>query len=79
MRTYSHILEIQTVSNTFVPRRDCMILVDGRHAVVRFDLEHPRCKVVLDDVNEVKPYSLLFSDIWATPSKSFAPETTGLR
>jgi hypothetical protein len=79
MRSYSHVLKIQEVSRSFVPRRDCMILADGKHAAVRFDLEHPRCGLLLDDENEVLPYSRLFSEIWATPSKVFLPETTGLR
>ncbi|MCL2075119.1 MAG: hypothetical protein FWH15_01520 [Betaproteobacteria bacterium] len=79
MRAYSHTMKIQEVSATFVPRRDCMILADGCHLVVRFDLEHPRCKLVLDDANEVQSYANLFSEIWAAPSKSFSPEMTGLR
>ncbi|MDR0233879.1 MAG: hypothetical protein LBI31_03645 [Zoogloeaceae bacterium] len=78
LRTRAHNLKIQKVSGIHVPWRDCMILADGRHAAVRFDLEHPRCKLVLDDIEEVEPYSQLFEEIWATPGTPFLPEATGL-
>ncbi|MCL2021070.1 MAG: hypothetical protein FWG81_02965 [Betaproteobacteria bacterium] len=79
LRTHSHTLKIQEVSAIHVPRRDCVILADGLHAVARFDLTQPRCKLVLDDGNEVQPYAELFAEIWKTPGTPFAPEIAGLR
>jgi len=78
LKSHGHRIKLQEVSDVYVPRRDCMILADGRHAVVRFDLERPRGKFVLDDANEVQPYRELFNEIWQTPATPFSPETAGL-
>jgi len=78
MQTYHHVLKIQKISDQFVPRRDCMALADGQHGVVRFDLEQPRCKLALDEENEIQPYWQLFDEIWATPAIPFSPTTVGL-
>jgi len=78
MQTYHHALKVQKISGELVPRRDCMALADGRHGVVRFDLEHPRCKLLLDEENEIQPYRHLFNEIWTTPAIPFSPTMAGL-
>ncbi|MDR1848418.1 MAG: hypothetical protein LBQ75_00070 [Zoogloeaceae bacterium] len=78
MQTYHHTLKIQKISDNFVPRRDCMALADGQHGVVRFDWEQPRCKLMLDEENEVQPYWKLFNEIWTSPAIPFSPTIVGL-
>ncbi|RTL25977.1 MAG: hypothetical protein EKK49_19025 [Rhodocyclaceae bacterium] len=43
---------------------DCLFLVDGRHGVIRFHVDHARGKQVLHDPAELAPRMQRFEDLW---------------
>jgi hypothetical protein len=74
----SHRIRIMQVPTTLQHLRDTFVVSDNEHALVRFDLEHPRHKFILADEPEVVPYAQRFSEIWAIPGTPFVPTAMGL-
>ena len=58
--------------------RDSMILVDDAHALIRFDRNQPRGKLLIDEPEEVMPYRRRFAEIWAEGGTPVSPTTLGL-
>ena len=58
--------------------RDSMILVDGKHGLIRFDRDQPRSKLLLDEVDELRPYFIRFSEIWSAGGAPVNNTTLGL-
>ncbi|MDR1888947.1 MAG: hypothetical protein LBQ81_06150 [Zoogloeaceae bacterium] len=78
LMSQSHRIRITQIPTSLQHLRDVFVLSDGQHALVRFDLEHPRYKFILADEAEVAPYAQRFSDLWNTPGTPFVPTATGL-
>jgi hypothetical protein len=74
MKTHGHLLQIGRISDNLQHLRDCIALADGCHALVRFDLEQPRCKLILDDTLLAAPYAQRFAEIWEEPGTPFLPQ-----
>lgn len=58
--------------------RDSMILVDGSHALIRFDRDQPRSKLLIDAPEDVMPYLRRFEEIWAEGGTPVRSTTLGL-
>jgi hypothetical protein len=58
--------------------RDSMIIVDDMHALIRFDRDQPRSKLLIDEPEEVMPYHRRFEEIWAEGGTLVATTTLGL-
>lgn len=43
--------------------RDSMILLDDRHALIRFDRDQPRAKLLIDEADELRPYLARFAEL----------------
>lgn len=71
------VFALQTPEN-LAHLRDCMILADARHGLVRFDQDHPRCKLILDDPEELAPYVRRFNEIWQEGGTALTSGVTGL-
>ena len=55
-----------------------MILVDDVHALIRFDRDQPRCKLLVDESDEIMPYRRRFDEIWAEGGIPVSATTLGL-
>jgi hypothetical protein len=55
-----------------------MILVDGRHGLIRFDRDQPRSKLLLDDPEAIRPYLQRFDALWHEGGEPVSTVTLGL-
>ena len=78
LTVYSHNSAAQQTPEHLGHLRDSMILVDDAHALIRFDRNQPRGKLLIDEPDEVKPYRSRFTEIWAEGGAPVTPTTLGL-
>ncbi|WP_265948357.1 hypothetical protein [Dechloromonas sp. A34] len=78
LTTYSHRLLAQQTSEQLAHLRDSMILVDDRHALIRFDHDQARSKLLIDEADEVRPYLIRFAEILSEGGESISSSTLGL-
>ncbi len=76
--TWSHLAAAQQTPETLAHLRDSMILVDGRHGLIRFEQAHPRSKLLLDDPEAIGPYLHRFASIWDEGGEPVSAVTLGL-
>jgi len=75
---YSHCLTACQTPPHLAHLRDSMILVDGRHGLIRFEREMPRSKLLIDEIDELKPYLARFEEIWDEGGETVSTTTLGL-
>lgn len=78
LATHSHNSAAQKTPEQLSHLRDSMILVDDVHALIRFDRDQPRSKLLIDEPEEVMPYRRRFEEIWAEGGIPVATTTLGL-
>lgn len=78
LTTYSHRTQAQETPEQIAHLRDNMILVDGKHALIRFDRDHARGKLLIDEADEVRPYLIRFAEILAEGGEPIGSSTLGL-
>jgi hypothetical protein len=79
MKGHGHLMQVCQLSDTLASVRDCLAIADKRHALVRFDFTQPRCKFLLDETSEIRPYVSRFEEIWEkSGGETVHPEATGL-
>ncbi len=78
LATYSHAAATQETPATIAHLRDSMILVDDLHALVRFEKDQPRSKILTDDPDALRPYINRFNEIWNEGGEVIANTTLGL-
>lgn len=64
LANYAHCMTIQQTPDHLAHLHDSMILVDGRHGLIRFEQEQPRSKLLIDESDELLPYLQRFDEIW---------------
>jgi len=75
---YSHSASLQATPEQLAHLRDSMILVDERHALIRFDRDQARSKLLIDEADEIRPYLKRFTEIWTEGGEGFSSTTLGL-
>lgn len=75
---HGHAVHVQQTHESLAPLRDTLVIADGIHAVIRFDQDHPRSKLLLASKPEVAPYLQRFEDIWLEGGEPFSPTQLGL-
>lgn len=78
LQMYSHIGAAQQTPEHLAHLRDSMLLVDGIHALIRFDRDHPRSKLLIDEKEALQPYRRRFDEIWAEGGDPLGNTTPGL-
>jgi hypothetical protein len=58
--------------------RDSLLIADGRHALVRFDQDHARARLIIDDLTECAPHVQRFEAILAEGGDQLSSTTLGL-
>ena len=78
LSTFSHIAQARQTPEQLAHLRDCMILVDNRHGLIRFDQEQARSKLLVDEPDELKPYLTRFGELLAEGGEQVSTTTLGL-
>lgn len=78
LTTYGHVFSITAAPEHLANLNDSMVLVDGRHAAVRFHHDQPRGRWLRNDPEAVSPYVKRFADIVAEGGNSVRPGVPGL-
>ena len=78
MSTYGHLAAAQETPPQLAHLRDSMILVDDKHALIRFERDLPRSKLLIDEIDEVRPYLTRFREIWTEGGESVSVTALGL-
>ena len=76
--THSHNSAAQKTPEQLSHLRDSMILVDDVHALIRFDRDQPRSKLLIDEADELRPYLARFEEIWTEGGVRITHSVTGL-
>lgn len=58
--------------------RDNILIIDDKHALIRFEQDLPRSKLLIDEAAELKPYLNRFSELCAAGGESISTNTLGL-
>ena len=75
---YGHLMTIVETPDHLSHLRDSMIIADDRAGVIRFEQSQARCKLVMDDPEELSPYVKRFEELWREGNHTISPATTGL-
>lgn len=76
--TYSHLSNIHETPPQLSHLRDSMILVDNKHALIGFEKDLPRSKLLIDEVDQVRPYVARFIEIWREGGEPVSGNPLGL-
>ncbi len=77
-QTYGHVAAMQETPSHLAHLRDGMVLVDDSHALIRFERDFARSKLLIDEPDEIGPYANRFEEIWAQGGESPIGTTLGL-
>lgn len=78
LATYSHVAGARQTPPQLADLRDSLVLLDERHALIRFERDLPRGKLLIDEPDEVRSYLRRFDEIWNEGGESVAATTLGL-
>lgn len=78
LSTYAHLAKAQETPPQLAHLRDSMILVDDKHALIRFERDLPRGKLLIDETDELRPYLARFKEIWSEGGESVSSTHLGL-
>lgn len=78
METYSHVCAVQQSGPTLAHLRDTLLIADRRHAVIRFETNLPRCKLLIDEPSEIRGYGERFDEIRMLSDEAIRRSTLGL-
>lgn len=75
---HSHQITAQQTPAQIAHLRDCMLLIDDRHGLIRFEQNLPRAKLLIDEPDELQPYIRRFTEIWSEGGEVAGQTTLGL-
>ncbi|MCL2345087.1 MAG: hypothetical protein FWC58_04450 [Desulfobulbus sp.] len=78
LATYGHRAAALQTPEHLARLRDNMLIVDDRHALIRFDRDQARSKLLLDEADEVRAYSKRFEDLWTEGGEVISATALGL-
>lgn len=78
LRTFSHVVSVRQTASSVSHLRDSLIIVDGKHGLIRFHEDQPRSKLLIDEVEELAPYIRRFDELWDEHGEAISGSTLGL-
>lgn len=78
LTTYGHLAIAQETPSQIAHLRDSMIIVDSKHALIRFERDMPRSKLLIDEADELRPYLTRFEEIWSEGGVRITNSVVGL-
>jgi hypothetical protein len=78
LTAFSHRAAARETPQQLAHLRDSMIIVDDKHALIRFDRDQARSKLLIDDIDELRPHLTRFREIWSEGGEAISSSTLGL-
>ena len=78
LTTFGHRASAHETPPQLAHLRDSMILVDDKHALIRFERDMPRSKLLIDEIDEIRPYLARFREIWSEGGENITSTALGL-
>lgn len=78
LTAYKHLAKVQETPAQLAHLRDSMFIVDDKHALIRFERDLPRSKLLIDEADELRPYLTRFREIWSEGGEEISTSTLGL-
>ncbi len=78
LETHGEAMQVFACPPALAELTDALLISDGRHALVRFHEDQPRCKTIIDNVLQCKPYSQRFEDLIGECGEAIGTTTLGL-
>jgi len=78
LSTYGHAASARQTPEQLCHLRDSMILVDDKHALIRFEQDQARSKLLLDAPDEIKTYVVRFAEIYGEGGEQISSTALGL-
>lgn len=78
LRRFGQSIEIRQSPDELRNLQECYLLADNQQAALRFNLNQPRGKIVLDDPETVRPWWDRFDDLWLLSTPCLSPTRLGL-
>jgi hypothetical protein len=78
LTAYSHLAEARETPAQLAHLRDSMLIVDDKYALIRFERDLPRSKLLIDEADELRPYLTRFREIWSEGGEEVTTSTLGL-
>lgn len=78
LTAYSHLAETRETPAQLAHLRDSMLIVDDKYALIRFERELARSKLLIDEADELRPYLVRFREIWSEGGEEITTSTLGL-
>ena len=75
---FSHLATAQQSPPNMAHLRDSMLIIDDKHALIRFERDLPRSKLLVDEIDELKPYLNRFSELASAGGEPIRTSTLGL-
>lgn len=78
LATYSQNMTVAECPPHLTSLNDSMVIVDDRHALIRFHKDNVRSKIIIDDLQECSPHAHRFGEILAEGGEQISPTKLGL-
>jgi hypothetical protein len=78
LTAYNHLAKAQETPAQLAHLRDSLVIVDDKHALIRFERDLPRSKLLIDEADELRPYLTRFREIWSEGGEGITASTLGL-
>lgn len=75
---FSHLASAQQTQPDLAHLRDSMLIIDGKHALIRFERDLPRSKLLLNEADELKPYLNRFFELSSAGGELVGVTSLGL-
>ena len=76
--TWAHRAEIRQVPPALAHLRDSILIIDGKHALIRLENDLPRSVLILDDAASVAPYARRIDELWLESATNLLQKPLGL-
>lgn len=78
LNDFAHCFSIREAPAHLSHLRDALLLLDNKNALIRFEQDLARSKLLLDEMEEIRPYRQRFDEIWAENGTAIHASATGL-
>lgn len=78
LRPYGHAITIRRTGPDAHAVMDPMAIVDGRHLLHRFHIEHPNAELAIEEPLVTRPFAERFEEIWSSGEPGLTATVLGL-
>lgn len=78
LQTWSQRVQVRQTPRALSELRDAIFIIDGEHALIRFEKMLPRSVLIENSAEEILPYQQRFDEIWQESGKNLLHSTLGL-